>query len=89
MQDPSKFAAAVAAVSADAGAPAAAAKGEEKKEVVAEESDEEDYGGFGLFDDEQIKDSYDFEAQLRSGSSDYYTCLFSFKESLLDTFCIL
>ncbi|KAL1197003.1 Large ribosomal subunit protein uL10x [Cardamine amara subsp. amara] len=52
LKDPSKFAAAVAAVSTDAGAPAAAAKGEEKKEVAAEESDEEDYGGFGLFDDE-------------------------------------
>ena len=53
MQDPSKFAVAVAAVSADAGggASAGAAKVEEKKEVV-EESDEEDYGGFDMFGDE-------------------------------------
>ena len=51
-QDPSKFAVAVAAVSADAGgASAGAAKVEEKKEVV-EESDEEDYGGFDMFGDE-------------------------------------
>lgn len=53
LKDPSKFAVAAVAVSADAGAaaPAAAGKGEEKKAV--EESDEEDYeGGFGLFDEE-------------------------------------
>lgn len=52
MQDPSKFAVAAVAVSADAGGGGgaqAAAKVEEKKE----ESDEEDYeGGFGLFDEE-------------------------------------
>ncbi|CDY67517.1 BnaAnng24540D [Brassica napus] len=53
LKDPSKFAVAVAAVSADAGggASAGAAKVEEKKEVV-EESDEEDYGGFDMFGDE-------------------------------------
>ncbi|ESQ49158.1 hypothetical protein EUTSA_v10021147mg [Eutrema salsugineum] len=52
LKDPSKFAVAVAAVSADAsgGAGAGAAKVEEKKQEV-EESDEEDYGGFGLFDE--------------------------------------
>jgi len=52
LEDPSKFAVAVAApAGAAAAAPAAAAKEEEKKNEPEEDSDE-DIGGFGLFDEE-------------------------------------